>query len=222
LQDKTSALITREKELRGKLAALNAVIPITVLREQIASLEEAKASLILQISNLSAEASSDEVSRVCKEDLDRIDQEWGKWKHQVASRKRIFLEFWAICTEVLPPNTTQAELKVCHDMIPMHHFCSNIVVNSSNAGNTRRGRNFLDGPCLCYLTERYGIGLVQKETSLFKDSMISGHQIASVSDDFRWDMVTCKVNCYKQEDRNKECVERVLCLSTLISWGADN
>lgn len=123
LQAKVSALKSREKELRDKLAALNAIIPITVLREQIASLEEAQRSLTLEISNLSAAAAaSDEgtTSRVRKEDLDRIDQEWGKWRHQVISRKRIFLEFWARCTEVLPPDTTEAELKVCQVMIQMY------------------------------------------------------------------------------------------------------
>lgn len=113
LQDKISTLKSREKCLREKLAALNGIIPIATLREQITNLEEVKTTLVLQISALSADASAaDESNRFRKEDFDWIDQEWGKWRKKVTSRKRIFLEFWAGCTEVLPLDTTQDELKV--------------------------------------------------------------------------------------------------------------
>jgi hypothetical protein len=101
----------REKDFREKLAAINAVIPISVLKDQIANLEEKKVLLISQVSALSAEM-QESSNCVCKEDFDRIDLEWRKWHGQVSSRKRIFLEFWARCTEVLPPDMTPADLKV--------------------------------------------------------------------------------------------------------------
>ena len=111
LEENINMLKTREKELRETLAKLNAVIPLSVLKEQIANLEEQKASLVSQISALSAEMQQSSEC-VCKEDFDRIDLEWRKWHDQVTSRKRIFLEFWARCTEVLPENMTPADLKV--------------------------------------------------------------------------------------------------------------
>ncbi|QGA21393.1 hypothetical protein EYB26_009103 [Talaromyces marneffei] len=109
-EEKISVLKIREKDLREKLATINAVIPIPILKDQIANLEEKKALLGSQVSTLSAEMqkSSD---CVCKEDFDRIDLEWRKWHSQVTSRKRIFLEFWVRCTEVLPQDMTPADLK---------------------------------------------------------------------------------------------------------------
>ncbi|KAL3704190.1 hypothetical protein TMatcc_009881 [Talaromyces marneffei ATCC 18224] len=109
-EEKISVLKIREKDLREKLATINAVIPIPILKDQIANLEEKKALLSSQVSTLSAEMqkSSD---CVCKEDFDRIDLEWRKWHSQVTSRKRIFLEFWVRCTEVLPQDMTPADLK---------------------------------------------------------------------------------------------------------------
>ncbi|OKL62940.1 hypothetical protein UA08_02082 [Talaromyces atroroseus] len=147
LQGKTSALKTREKELRERLAALNAIVPIAVLRQQIAGLDEAKASLISEISNLSAEASSDEANRVCKEDIDRIDQEWGKWNHQVVSRKRIFLEFWAKCTEVLPPDTTQAEMKVSRVIIKSSLQPSSSQFSSHRKRQREKGKGRSEKSC---------------------------------------------------------------------------
>ncbi|EED14139.1 TBP interacting domain protein, putative [Talaromyces stipitatus ATCC 10500] len=110
LEEKISILKIREKDLREKLATLNAVIPISVLKDQISNLEEKKTLLISQISTLSAEMEESN-SCVCKEDFDQIDQEWRKWHGQVTSRKRIFLEFWSSCTEVLPPDMTPEDLK---------------------------------------------------------------------------------------------------------------
>ena len=49
---------------------------------------------------------------VCKEDFDRIDVEWRKWRGQVTARKKIFLELWARCTEVLPEDMTPRDLQV--------------------------------------------------------------------------------------------------------------
>lgn len=110
LEEKISALKIREKELRETLAKINAIIPISVLTDQIANLEEKKALLVSQVSTLSAEM-QESSNCVCKEDFDRIDLEWRKWHGQVTSRKRIFLEFWARCTEVLPQDMTPADLK---------------------------------------------------------------------------------------------------------------
>ncbi|GAM43599.1 TBP interacting domain protein [Talaromyces pinophilus] len=110
LEEQISALKIREKDLREMLAKANAVIPLSVLKDQIANLEEKKALLTSQVSTLSAEM-QESSSCVCKEDFDRIDLEWRKWHAQVTSRKRIFLEFWSRCTEVLPEDMTPGDLK---------------------------------------------------------------------------------------------------------------
>lgn len=111
LEEQISTLKSREKGLREMLAKVNAVIPLSVLKDQISSLEEKKALLGSQVSTLSAEM-QESSNCVCKEDFDRIDLEWRKWHAQVTSRKRIFLEFWARCTEVLPEDMTPGDLKV--------------------------------------------------------------------------------------------------------------
>ncbi|KAI7970622.1 hypothetical protein EIK77_004648 [Talaromyces pinophilus] len=121
LEEQISALKIREKELREMLAKANAVIPLSVLKDQIANLEEKKALLTSQVSTLSAEM-QESSSCVCKEDFDRIDLEWRKWHAQVTSRKRIFLEFWSRCTEVLPEDMTPGDLKVGHHLSSCQHY----------------------------------------------------------------------------------------------------
>lgn len=111
LEGNIATLKIREKELREMLAKINTVIPLSVLKDQIANLEEKKTLLTSQISTLSAEM-QESSNCVCKEDFDRIDLEWRKWHGQVTTRKRIFLEFWAMCTEVLPEDMTPGDLKV--------------------------------------------------------------------------------------------------------------
>lgn len=111
LEGKISALKSREKELRETLAKINGVIPISVLKDQIANLEEKKTLLSSQVSALSLEM-QESSNCVCKEDFDRTDLEWRKWHGQVSSRKRIFLEYWTRCTEVLPEDMTSDDLRV--------------------------------------------------------------------------------------------------------------
>lgn len=88
---------------------LNTHIPTTTLRDQVAALEREKASLVLAISALS----STTTDCVSVEEMHRVQQDWQKWKRLVESRRGIFREFWGKCTEVLPLDTTEEELKVC-------------------------------------------------------------------------------------------------------------
>lgn len=89
---------------------LNTHVPTTTLRDQVAALEREKASLVLAISGLSSAATG---SCVSVEEMHRVQQDWQKWKRLVESRRGVFREFWGKCTEVLPPDTTEEELKVC-------------------------------------------------------------------------------------------------------------
>ncbi|KAH8688869.1 hypothetical protein BGW36DRAFT_434157 [Talaromyces proteolyticus] len=104
LEEKVSALKTLEKQLREKLVDLNSNIPITSLRDQIASLEREKASLLSAISSLPTDC-------VSAEEMDRVQVEWLKWQRQSMSRRKIFRDLWSRCTEVLPQDTTEEELK---------------------------------------------------------------------------------------------------------------
>jgi 26S proteasome regulatory subunit (ATPase 3-interacting protein) len=112
LHNKVTALKTSEKQLRERLAVLSAHIPTTTLRDQVAALEREKASLTLTISGLSSTTEC-----VSVEEMDRVQQDWQKWKRLVESRREIFREFWGKCTEVLPPDTTEEELKVCQAVV---------------------------------------------------------------------------------------------------------
>lgn len=111
LEGKISALKVREKQLRDELATFNAVIPIPLLKEQVAALEDKKSLLVSQIAELSAQAENTSV-HISQEDVDRIDREWREARERAASRKGIFLEFWDRCTEALPEEMTPHDLRV--------------------------------------------------------------------------------------------------------------
>jgi 26S proteasome regulatory subunit (ATPase 3-interacting protein) len=108
IQNDLSALKVREKELREELADVSAIIPIAELCESVSKLEEEKASSLDRLSKIQEEGT------VCVsvEELTQVDNEWKKWQNHVQTRRRIFYELWARCTEVLPDDTTEEDLKV--------------------------------------------------------------------------------------------------------------
>jgi 26S proteasome regulatory subunit (ATPase 3-interacting protein) len=116
LQDKFSTMKCREKELRERLVALSAIISIKQLREQVAQLEKEKQSFLERLSKIQAETTA----RIGIEETTRIDDDWKTWQHHVQHRKRIFHDLWRNCTEVLPDDTTEEELRVCR--LPCAHF----------------------------------------------------------------------------------------------------
>ncbi|KAL1962789.1 hypothetical protein VTN77DRAFT_9158 [Rasamsonia byssochlamydoides] len=107
IQNELSDVKIREKELREKLAVVCAIIPMTELCDSVSKLEEEKAASLDRLSKLQ------EQGTVCisVEEMTRVEKEWKTWQNHVQTRRRIFHELWARCTEVLPEDTTEEDLK---------------------------------------------------------------------------------------------------------------
>lgn len=109
LQERLSEMKDREKELREQLVTISAIIPMNQLREQVAQLEEEKQLSVERLSKLHG----DETACMSIEEMTRIDDDWKTWQRHVQRRKRICHDLWRNCTEVLPDDTTEEELRVC-------------------------------------------------------------------------------------------------------------
>lgn len=117
MQNDLSTLKAREKELREELATVCAIIPMPELRDSVSKLEEEKASSLNRLSKLQGE----QTVCISAEEITRVEKEWKTWQGHVQTRRRIFSELWAKCTEVLPEDTTEEDLKVRNQEPPSFH-----------------------------------------------------------------------------------------------------
>jgi 26S proteasome regulatory subunit (ATPase 3-interacting protein) len=116
LQDELSGMKNHVKELREHLAVVSAIISMNDLGKQISRLEEEKASSLDRLSKLQG----DRTACISAEEMAHVDTDWKTWQHHVQCRERIFRELWAKCTEELPNDTTEEELRVCR--LPCIHY----------------------------------------------------------------------------------------------------
>lgn len=109
LRDDIAATKAREKGVKADLAALNATVSTTDLRQSMTALESEKQGLLARLSILR----SGDVKPVSAEKKAGVEKEWKTWQKHVMVRKRICKDMWERCTEILPPDTTKEELWVC-------------------------------------------------------------------------------------------------------------
>ncbi|OQD76818.1 hypothetical protein PENDEC_c003G01350 [Penicillium decumbens] len=106
LQGQLSSAKEDEKKARASLAALEAKPRLSALRQDIQRLEEEKEEIQARLGTLH---DSDTV-QLSLEERSKLEEEWRQWQRHAAIRRRICLDLWARCTELLPENTSSSEL----------------------------------------------------------------------------------------------------------------
>jgi len=115
LQGQLSSAKEDEKKARASLAALEAKPRLSALRQDIQRLEEEKEEIQARLGTL---RDSDTV-QLSLEERSKLEEEWRQWQRHAAIRRRICLDLWARCTELLPENTSSSELWVSHILLPL-------------------------------------------------------------------------------------------------------
>jgi 26S proteasome regulatory subunit (ATPase 3-interacting protein) len=97
-----------EKRLKAELNVLGTRISMCELRAVVSNLEAQKHALLKDLAPPPSDGT--EASSVSVEEKERMEQERRIWQHHVTVRKRICRDLWERCAEVLPGETTRAEL----------------------------------------------------------------------------------------------------------------
>lgn len=107
LQNHLSSLKADEKIALAALAGFEAKPQISGLRQDIQRLEQERDAMQARL----AEQHGDMVN-LPAEERDKLEHDWERWQRYATVRRRICLEIWSKCTEVLPDGTTPQELWV--------------------------------------------------------------------------------------------------------------
>lgn len=84
-----------EKLLRASLIAVNATQSTDDLRACVIALESEKKEVLARLGPLR----SGSVTPVSTSEKDEVDRAWKVWSRTAATRKRIGLDLWGLCTE---------------------------------------------------------------------------------------------------------------------------
>lgn len=106
LRENLASLKSVEKGLKNKLSALTSTLSIPELVSATSSLSAEKDRLLERLEPLRAGT----VSPLGKEEKEAIENEWRRWKECAEARKRICMDFWGMCTEVLPEGKTEIDV----------------------------------------------------------------------------------------------------------------
>ncbi|KGO65438.1 Tat binding protein 1-interacting [Penicillium italicum] len=108
LEGEVSTLKANEKKARAELAALHAKPRISDLRQDIRRLETEESTIQARL----ASCHEDDPVQISPEERKKLEKEWEYWQRHANVRRRICRDLWGQCSEVLPENTTAAELWV--------------------------------------------------------------------------------------------------------------
>lgn len=97
-----------EKLLKARLTALNVAPSVDDLRADITTLELEKEELVDHLEGLR----SGRIKPIPPAEKEAVDKDWGFWKRKAESRKRIFMEMWAVVQDGLPEGQTKEQLWV--------------------------------------------------------------------------------------------------------------
>ncbi|KAL9602942.1 MAG: hypothetical protein Q9219_001467 [cf. Caloplaca sp. 3 TL-2023] len=95
-----------ERLLKARLAGLHARPSIDDIRASITALELQREELVDRLEALR----SGRVEQVPSKEQEVVEEAWREWKSKAKSRKRIFMEMWAIIQDELPEGQTKEQL----------------------------------------------------------------------------------------------------------------
>ena len=99
---------SQEKILRAELISINATVSTHDLQASITSLELEQKETLVRLGPLR----EGNVKPVSLEEKEKVDKEYKKWSKSASARKKICMELWEICTEVLEEGKTKEDLWV--------------------------------------------------------------------------------------------------------------
>ena len=97
-----------EKLLRASLVSVNATMSSEELRDTVAQLECEKKEILARLGPLRA----GNVKPVLPQEKEAVQTEWREWSKKAEVRKKICMELWEMCTEVIEEGKTKEELWV--------------------------------------------------------------------------------------------------------------
>ncbi|EPS26577.1 hypothetical protein PDE_01514 [Penicillium oxalicum 114-2] len=109
LQDELSTIKAAERKARTTLAALETRPRLSTLREEIVQLAAERDELRARV-ELKRSGEVDDQPQISPEARAQLERDWTQWQRHVIVRRRICREMWEYCSEVLPEDTTAAEL----------------------------------------------------------------------------------------------------------------
>lgn len=112
VQNKIETARGYERLLKARLATLHAGPSVDDLRADITTLELEKEELTDRLEGLR----SGKIKPVPLAEREAVDKDWADWKRKAESRKRIFLELWAMVLDGLAEGQTREGLWVRLDM----------------------------------------------------------------------------------------------------------
>ncbi len=98
-----------EKLMRANLVSVNATMSSEELRNTVAQFEHEKKEILARLGPLRA----GNVKPVLPEEKEAAQKEWKEWSKKAGVRKKICLELWEMCTQVIEEGKTKEELWVC-------------------------------------------------------------------------------------------------------------
>lgn len=107
-QDQLTTLRAHEKQTRAELAEFAARPLLSEIRSDIGRFQGEKDRMIAELGKPGEDISE----TMPAEEQEGIEKEWKYWQRQANVRRRICRELWGRCSEVLPDDMTEDELKV--------------------------------------------------------------------------------------------------------------
>ena len=108
LRQETADTKSKEKMLRAELISISATMSTQDLQASITSLEVEKKEVLARLRPLR----EGNVKPVSLEEKEKVDKEYKKWSKCALARKKICMELWDMCTEVLEEGKTKEDLWV--------------------------------------------------------------------------------------------------------------
>ena len=108
LRETIAAGKANEKLLRASLVSVTATMSSEELRDTVAQLEREKKEILARLGPLRA----GNVKPVLPEEKEAVQKEWKEWSKKAGVRKKICMELWEMCTEVVEEGKTKEELWV--------------------------------------------------------------------------------------------------------------
>ena len=108
LHDAIVTTKSSEKLLKASLITANATITAEDLRKDVMLLEMKKRELEGRLEPLRTGS----VQPIEKEEREKVEREWGFWTKKAGMRKKIYMDLWGYCTDLVPAEQTKEELWV--------------------------------------------------------------------------------------------------------------
>ena len=108
LRESITTSKANEKLIRASLVSINSTMSSEELRNTVAQLEHEKKEILARLGPLRA----GNVKPVLREEKEAVQKEWREWSKKAGARKKICMELWEMCTEVIEEGKTKEELWV--------------------------------------------------------------------------------------------------------------